>query len=55
MMLISVFYQLLLVIVDPILLGGLKMGDDVLDHLVLEAIFVGHCEYGDFLLDDIHR
>ena len=42
MMLISVFYQLLLVIGDPILLVRFKMGDEVIDHLVLGVIFVEH-------------
>ena len=32
MMPISFFYQILLVIGDPILLGGLKMGDEVVDQ-----------------------
>ena len=51
MMLISVFYQLLLVIGDPILLGVLKMDDEVLDQSGLGAIFIGHSADGDFILD----
>ena len=55
MMLISVFYQLLLVIGDPILLSGFKMGDEVLDQLVLGAIFIGNGTDGDFILYDSHE
>ena len=33
MMLIDVFYQILLFIGDPILLGRFKFGDEVLDRL----------------------
>ena len=55
MMLISVFYQILLFIGDPILLGGFKLGGEVLDMSVLGDIFIGHGKYGNFILDDIHE
>ena len=55
MILISIFYQLLLVIGDPILLGGFKMGDEVLDQYGLRSIFVGHGVDGDLILDDSHE
>ena len=42
MMLIAVLYQLFLVVGYPILLGGLKMGDEVLEQSVLGDIFIGH-------------
>ena len=54
-MLISILYQLLLVIGDPILLGRFKMSDEVLDHSVMIAIFVGHDKYVDLILYDIHE
>ena len=54
-MLIAVFYQLLLVIGNHILLEGFKMGDEVLDQSGLVDIFVGHGVDGDFILDDIHE
>ena len=54
-MLIYVFYQLRLFTVDPILLGGIKLGDEVLDLLGLGAIFIGHGADGEFILDDRHE
>ena len=53
-MLVSVLYQLLLVIVDRILLGRFKLGDEVLDQSGMGAIFLGHGADGDFILDDSH-
>ena len=41
MMLISILYQLLLIIGDPNLLGGFKLGDEFLDMSGLGAIFLG--------------
>ena len=55
LMLIAVLYQLLLLIGVPILLGAFKMGDEVLDHSVMVAIFVGHGKYVDFILYDSHE
>ena len=52
---ITFFYQILLVVGDPILLGGFKMVYGVLDQLVLVSISVGHGVYGDFILDNIHE
>ena len=40
---------------DHILLSGLKLGDDVLDMLVLEAIFISHGVDGELILDDSHN
>ena len=54
-MLIAVFYQILLIIGDPILLVGFKMGDEVLGQSVLGSIFVGNGADGDFILDDRHE
>ena len=54
LILIAVFYQILLVIGDPILLDGFKMGDEVLDQSGLQAIFVGNGVDGYFILDDRH-
>ena len=45
------FYQLLLVIGCPILLGGLKIGDKVHDKLGLGDIFVGKDTDRVFILD----
>ena len=52
MILIAIFYQLLLVIECPILLGGLKIGDKVHDKLGLGDIFVGKDTDRVFILDD---
>ena len=54
MMLIAVFYNLPLVIGDPILLCGFKIGDKVLDQLGLGAIFIVHSSDGDFIVYDRH-
>ena len=50
MMMIAAFYQILLVIVDPIFLGGFKMGNDFLDQLGMGSIFIGHRAVGDLIL-----
>ena len=55
MILIDVFYQILLDFGDPILLDGLKMGDEVVDQLGLGSIFVGHGADEDFILDCKHK
>ena len=55
LVLIYVFYQLLMFIVDPILLGVFKLGDDILDLSGMGAIFIGHGTDGDFILDDSHE
>ena len=49
MMLIDVLYQLLMVIGDPILLGGFKMGDEILDKSLLGSILVGPGADGYFI------
>ena len=54
-MLITVFYHILLVIGDPILLGGIKMSDEVLDQSGLGAIFFSHSADGYFILDEIYE
>ena len=51
----SSFYQLLLFIGYPILLGGSKLGYEVLDLLGLGEICFGHGADGDFILDDGHK
>ena len=55
LMLITIFYQLLLVIGDPIFLGGFKMGDEVLYQSGLGDVFSGHGAGGDLVLDDSHE
>ena len=50
LMLISFFYQLLMFIGDRILLGGFKLGDEVLDLSVLGVILIEHGTDGDFIL-----
>ena len=52
---INFFYQILLVVGDPILLGRFKMVYEVLDQLVLVSISIGRGVYGDFILDNIHE
>ena len=54
-MLDAVFCHLFLFIGDHILLSGLKLGDNFLDLLLLEAIFIWHGAEGDFVLDDSHN
>ena len=54
MILIAVFYQLLLVIGFPILLDRLKMGDKVLDKLVLGTICIGHDKDGYLIFYNRH-
>ena len=49
MMLIDVLYQLLLWIGYPILLGGFKLGDEVLDQSGLGDIFFEHSMEENFI------
>ena len=44
LMLITIFYQILLFIVDPILLGGSKRGDESLDLSVVRDKYFNHRE-----------
>ena len=53
-MLVSFFYQILLVIGDPILLGGSIMGYEVLGQSGLGDIFIGHGADGYFILYESH-
>ena len=55
MMLIAVLYHLILFIGDPILLGELKLVDEVLDMSELEDIIIGSSADGDLILDDSHE
>ena len=55
MITIAVFYHVLLFIGYPILLGGFKLVDEVLDMLVMGAIFIGNGTDGNFILDDSHE
>ena len=55
MMTISVFYQILLFIRYPILLGGFKLGYKVLDMSEPGDIFYGHGADEDFILDEVHE
>ena len=52
---ISVLYQIILIIGYPILLGGFKIGDEVPNKSGLGAIFIGHGTDGDFILYNIHE
>ena len=54
-MLIAVFYQIIMVIGYPILLGVFRMGNDVLDQSGLGAIFIGSGTDGDFILCYSHE
>ena len=55
LMLVDFSCQLILFIGDAIMLGTFKLGDEVLDMLVLGDKFVGHGAYGDFVLYDSHE
>ena len=52
MMLIYILYQIILFIVYPILLGGFKLGDKLLDLSGLVAIFIGNGADGDLISYD---
>ena len=52
---ITVLYHLLVIIGDPILFGGFKMDDEVLDQSGIGAIFVGNGEDVHFILYGIHQ
>ena len=54
-MLISIFYQIILVVRYLILLGGFKMGDELLYQSVLGDTFFGHSADGGFDLDYSHK
>ena len=55
LMLIALFYQLLLIIRYFILLGGFKLGDEVLDLSVLGDIFIENGTDGKSIFDDSHE
>ena len=55
MMLVSIFYQILMFIGYPILLGGFKLGDDTLALSGVGAKYFGRGEDADFILDDGHE
>ena len=55
MILFSVLYQLLLLIVDSILLGRFKLGDEVLYVSVVDAKISGCITDGEFILDNRHE
>ena len=55
MILISVFYQAILVLGDYILLGGLKLGYEVLDLSGVDAKIHRCRAEGEFILDDGHE
>ena len=54
-MLIYVLYQILLLLGGFILLGGFKLGDEVLDVSGVDAKISVCRYYGDFILDERHE
>ena len=54
-MLISVFYKLLLILGDSILLGRFKLRNEVLDDLGIYADFTGCIYDGELILYDTHE
>ena len=52
---IYVFYHTIMLLGYSILLGGFKLGDEVLDMLVLNAKFSRFVYDGDFILDGGHE
>ena len=54
-MTISFFYHILLFIGDPILLGGFKIGYEVLDMSVLGGICFGNSADADFIFYGIYE
>ena len=52
---VSVFYKIILFLVDYILLGGFKLGYEVLDLSEVDAKLSGYRSDGDFILDDGHE
>ena len=55
MILINAFYKILLIIGDPILLCGFKIGEYVLDLSGMGAIFFGHSLDVDLILYNGHE
>ena len=55
MTMISVLYNILLIIGDPILLGRLKLGDDVLDLSGVDAKYSGFRVDGEFILNSANE
>ena len=55
MILVSILNWIIMFIGYYILLGGLKLGDNFLDMLVVGAKFPGCRADGDFILDDVYE
>ena len=51
---ISIFYQRIIILVEPILLGGFKLKDYFLDVYSVDAKFEGCRSDRDFISDDRH-
>ena len=54
-MLIDIFYNIILILVHSVFLGGFELGDEVLDIYGVDAKFVECRYYGDFVLYDRHE
>ena len=55
MMMIAVFNKIHIFLGYSILLGGFKLGDEVLDISVVGAQYYGYRADGDFILGDSHE
>ena len=55
MILIAVLCKLIIIIVEYVLLGGFKLGDEVLDVSDVDAKFAGFRSDGYFIFDDRHE
>ena len=51
----TVFYQILMILGDSVLLGGFKLGDEILYLLGLDTNFFRCISNGDLILDDGHE
>ena len=55
LMLIAIFHNIILVIGDSVLLGGFKLGDEVLDVYGVDAKFSECRSDGDFIFYDVNQ
>ena len=55
MILIYIFYQIILIIGEYVLLGGLKLGYEVFDVYVVDAKYIEYSSDEDFILHDRHE
>ena len=55
MVLISIFYQFILILGESVLLSGFKLGDEVLDVYGVDSKYIEYRCDEDFIFYDIHE